>query len=201
MLDTFHERQGEQGSLRSGGALSAGSVCVFGQRLDVYRTEGPLSGRVVMASRLDGGSRSSRGLGVQLDGDGLSASLEAGWPVALGQRWVLEPQAQVIWQHLSLDDAADAFSTVAFDSEDAFSARIGGRLHGSYDTAVGVVRPYLKVNLWHDFASDDQVTFGADRLVSERRGTALEIGGGVVSRINEKVSVFAVGDLTRNRGW
>ncbi|WP_232136095.1 autotransporter outer membrane beta-barrel domain-containing protein [Luteimonas fraxinea] len=155
---------------------------------------------VVMASRLDGDTRSSRNLGVQLDGDGLSASLEGGWPVALGQRWVLEPQAQLIWQRVSFDDVADRFSTVGFDAGDAVTARVGARLHGSYDTAVGIVRPYLKASLWHDISSTDCVVLGGDVLASERRGTALEIGGGVVSRISDGVSVFAVGDVTRNLG-
>ncbi|WP_149193297.1 autotransporter outer membrane beta-barrel domain-containing protein [Luteimonas suaedae] len=184
--------------------LTVGDLRLDGDHLGLYWSriapDGGYLDAVVMATRLDGDSRSSRGLGVDLDGDGISVSLEGGRPFALGERWILEPQAQLVWQRLSLDDREDAFSTVTFDEDDAVTARIGVRLHGSYDTAVGVVRPYLKANLWHDFAGTDRVVFGGDAIESERKGSALEFGGGVVSRVNETLSVFAVGDVTRNLG-
>ncbi|WP_407352235.1 autotransporter outer membrane beta-barrel domain-containing protein [Luteimonas sp. R10] len=184
--------------------LTVGDLRLDGDHLGLYWSriapDGGYLDAVVMATRLDGDSRSSRGLGVDLDGDGIGVSLEGGRPFALGERWILEPQAQLVWQRLSLDDREDAFSTVAFDEDDAVTARIGVRLHGSYDTAVGVVRPYLKANLWHDFAGTDRVVFGGDAIESERKGSALEFGGGVVSRVSETLSVFAVGDVTRNLG-
>ena len=277
MLGTFHERQGEQGLLQYGRALSAGWVRVLGQRRDqawrgaaspafdggltgvqaglaLYAAEwgdgarhriGLFAGQarlrgdvrgfalgwdhltvgdlrldgahvglswsriapggayldaVVMASRLDGDARSRRNLGVRLDGDGLGASIEGGWPVALGARWVLEPQAQLVWQRIEFDDTADPFARVDFDADDAVTARIGARLHGRYDTAVGTVRPYFKADLWHDIGSRDRVALGGDVLASVRRGTALELGGGVVSRVGDGISVFAVGDVTHNLG-
>ena len=132
---------------------------------------------------------------IDIGGSGVTASIEGGYPFPLANGWTLEPQAQLIWQRVSFDDAADAFSSIGFDAEHAVTARIGARLHGSYDTAIGVVRPYLKANLWHDVGSTDRVTLGDDVLASERKGTALELGGGVVSRVSEGVSVFAVGDV------
>ncbi|WP_407351375.1 hypothetical protein [Luteimonas sp. R10] len=52
-------------------------------------------------------------------------------------------------------------------------------------------------------AGDDTYTCSSETSAgdeSERKGSALEFGGGVVSRVNETLSVFAVGDVTRNLG-
>lgn len=61
---------------------------------------------VVMQSRYNGDATSARGIGIDVDGDGTTASVEVGKPlVRLGQSaWWLEPQLQVIWQRTSVDD-------------------------------------------------------------------------------------------------
>src|SRR5262249_53492826 len=57
---------------------------------------------VAMGSFFNGDARSTRGIGVDTDGTGVTASLEGGYPFPIMQDWVLEPQAQIIWQHLDL---------------------------------------------------------------------------------------------------
>lgn len=149
-----------------------------------------------MGSWFSGDSTSSRDIGVDINGTGITASLEGGYPVALTQSWNLEPEAQLIWQHLSLDDQSDKFSDVSFDMDDGFVGRVGFRLQGKYQTASGLFQPYLKANLWHNFSGTDAVVFGPDAITSELESTSLELGAGVTHDFTKTVSAFAVADYT-----
>lgn len=157
---------------------------------------------VVMQSRYDGSSTSIRGLGVDLDGKGTTASLEVGKPLLrFGQSaWWLEPQLQVIWQRTDIDDTADEVSVVRMHNDNAWTGRAGFRLAGDYGLADNGWQPYLKVNYWHGFRGEDTIDIGGDPLTSEQAYRALEVGVGVVGRFNAHVSAFAVADYTRDLG-
>ncbi|HAL23271.1 MAG TPA: autotransporter outer membrane beta-barrel domain-containing protein, partial [Stenotrophomonas sp.] len=157
---------------------------------------------VAMQSRYDGRMRSSRGLGIDVRGDGTTLSLEAGKPVLqFGQSaWWLEPQVQVIWQRSSLDDQRDAVSAVSFDSDNAWTGRVGLRLAGDYQLADNGWQPYFKLNYWHGRSGEDRVQFDTDVITSAQRSRALEAGIGVVGRFNRTISAYAVADYTREVG-
>ncbi len=74
---------------------------------------------VLMGTWYGGDANSNEGQGIDVDGHGVTASLEGGYPIALSESWTLEPQAQLIWQSLSLDDQADRYSSISFDSDNA----------------------------------------------------------------------------------
>ena len=88
--------------------LSVGGIDLGGTSVGGYWTRIGQGGwyldGVVMATFFGGYATSSRDVGIDIDGTGVTASLEGGYPIALAQGWTLEPQAQLVWQHLSLDD-------------------------------------------------------------------------------------------------
>jgi outer membrane autotransporter protein len=184
--------------------LAVGNLDVSGTSVGGYWTRLGKSGwyldGVLMATFFGGSASSSRDIGIDVGGTGVTASLEGGYPVALGQGWTLEPQAQLVWQHLSLDDAKDRFSSVSFDSDDDVAGRIGLRLQGETILDGTPLQPYLKANLWHDFGGTDRVDFEGTDISTESRSTSFEFGGGVVAKVTDKVSVFATGDYTTNLG-
>lgn len=157
---------------------------------------------VLLGSRYDGKSTSSRGLGIDLKGDGLTVSLEIGRPVRWreGGRWALEPQAQVVWQRVSFDRQQDAFADVAFDSDNALTGRVGMRLSADYATARGSWQPYLKLNYWRGFGGQDEVRFDADRIVTQQKYNAVEFGAGLVAKFNEHASLYLAVDYTSDTG-
>ena len=67
---------------------------------------------------------------VELEGESGALSLEAGFPLRVGRGWVVEPQAQIIWQKSKLDQIDDPLSTVQFESRDDLIGRIGVRRVG-----------------------------------------------------------------------
>lgn len=184
--------------------LAVGDLEVTGTSFGGYWThigpQGWYLDAVLMGTWFGGSASSNENQAIDIDGHGVTASLEGGYPVALSESWTLEPQAQLIWQSLSLDDQADRFSTVSFDSDNAWTGRIGLRLQGTEDTTMGKLRPYLKANIWQNFSSDQTVSFGTDPIVTDLKGTSLEIGGGLTLDVTEKASLFATADYTTNLG-
>jgi type V secretory pathway adhesin AidA len=184
--------------------LAVGRVDVSATSVGGYWTHiGPqgwyLDG-VVMGSWFSGGASPHTGEQVDIDGTGITASLEGGYPVALTSDWTVEPQAQIIWRSLSLDDQADSFSSVSFDSDDALTGRLGLRVQRSGQTGAGTLQPYLKANLWHNLDADQTVRLGDDPIVTELDGTSLELGGGVIANPTDTLSVFVTADYTTNLG-
>lgn len=273
MLDTFHERQGEQDVLEGDGGAPAGWGRLIGQStrqkwsgdarpdfhgetlgfqtgLDLFgtqsesgrrnrlgffigyaRSQGDVAGfaagwedlhvgkqdvdatsvglywthvapnrayldAVAIGAWYDVKSRSARGLGMDTEGDGLTLSLEGGYPLRVGGL-TIEPQAQVIWQQLSFDEGEDLISTVAYEDSETTTGRIGARFYGTFAAGETELMPYAKVNLWKDFSGSDKLIFdGADRIVTDHQSTALELGAGLTARVSTAVSLFAVADYT-----
>jgi len=204
----FVGRTRAQGNV-NGFAIGWENVAVGRTRLDdkhvgLYWTHVGSAGgyldAVVMQSRYDGDATSARGIGIDVRGDGTAASLEVGKPLLrLGQSaWWLEPQAQVIWQRTSIDRSADRIAQLRFDSDNAWTGRVGLRLAGDYQIAGNGWQPYFKVNYWQTSSGEDRIDFDTDRILNQQDGRALEVGFGVVARFNANVSAFAVADYTRD---
>ncbi len=151
---------------------------------------------VAMATFFNGDATSDSSVGVDVDGTGVTLSLEGGYPIPLTPEWSLEPQAQIIWQDISLDDADDGIAVVTFDADDAVVGRIGARLQGSLDLGGAPLQPYVKANLWHDFGGSYTTGFDGFPIVTEGGGTALEVGGGAIATLSPTVSLFASADYT-----
>ncbi|MCR4269324.1 autotransporter domain-containing protein, partial [Nitratireductor sp. ZSWI3] len=180
--------------------LAVGDIDASGTSFGGYWTHiGPRGwylDAILMGTWYGGDATSSGDIGIDIDGTGITASLEGGYPFALTPQWTLEPQAQLVWNHLSLDDQRDRFSSVSFDADDVVTGRLGLRLQGNFETGMGMIQPYLKANLWHNFSADQTISFDGNPIVTEIDGTSLELGGGIVARLSEKVSLFATADYT-----
>lgn len=144
----------------------AGRVSVNGYSLGGYWTHVGTSGAyidaVAQVTRYHGvRARSVNGERISPDGWGTAASLEAGLPIALGGQWTLEPQAQIVHQHISFDGAQrDRYGKIDIDNADAWTGRVGTRLSTQWHDASG--RRYgawARANLWHDFGGRAKTTF------------------------------------------
>jgi len=155
---------------------------------------------VLMGTWLGGAARADQGISLDAGGRVITASLESGAPVAISDRWTLEPQAQLIWQDVALEDGSDTLSAISFDEGGGVTGRIGARLEGLFETETGTLKPYLKANLWHSFKDDDVTYFDSDAIRVETGGTRLELGAGISHAFTDTVSAFAVADYSFNLG-
>jgi outer membrane autotransporter protein len=130
------------------------------------------------------------------DGVGFVSSLEAGYPIpvpALGPGFVLEPQGQIVWQHVSFGDANDGLGDVALGSTSGASGRLGLRGRWTVVSDGGHVwQPYVRANLWRDWGAQATTTFSeVDRVPLLEQATRLDLAGGVTAKINAGLSLYA----------
>ena len=155
---------------------------------------------VLMGTLYDGDGRTRHATDVGVEGSGVIASLEGGFTLARFAGLKLEPQAQLVYQYVNLDEAHHNNSTVDHRTPDALHGRIGLRL--AADSLPWILRPYLKANIWQDFVGADRTTWGggADELVIRHRGTTLELGGGFTAQIAPNVALWAAADWSTDIG-
>ncbi len=197
-LGAFVGRASTDGTVRGGAIgwddLTVGQIDVKATSLAGYATLVGKSGwyvdAVAMHSWFDGNSAARTGEAIDVHGTGWATSLEAGYPVALSTRWTLEPQAQIVWQRIKLDDRADAFSTIDFAAGDSLTGRVGLRLQGEY----GGFQPYLHASLWHGFSGDQTTRFSTNPIRTDLGRTEAEVGAGLIARFGDSVAVHVKGD-------
>ncbi len=145
------------------------------------------------------GAASTQFASLATTGFGFVSSLEAGYPIPLsmfGPGFVLEPQAQIIWQHVSFDDANDGLGEVALGTTSGASGRIGLRGRWTIVSDSGQVwQPYLRANLWRDWGAQATTTYsGVDLVPLLERASRLQLGGGLSVRMNTNLSLYANAD-------
>ncbi|MDU8497845.1 autotransporter outer membrane beta-barrel domain-containing protein [Pseudomonas syringae] len=182
-----------------------GHLKLSGESLGAYWTLTTPSGgyvdAVAMSTRLDGRSRSLRGIGIDTDGHALSLSVEAGYPLALSQRWVAEPQLQIIQQRIDLKDQHDGISHIGFDNQAYTTGRIGMRFKGSYQVAGAPLEPYLRASFWHTAGGHDTLTFDhAEQIKAQHRSTTGSLGAGMIAKLTNSASVHWNADYLRDLG-
>ena len=139
-------------------------------------------------------------------GDSLLASVEVGQRFALGNGWAIEPQAQLVYHRLNLDNTGITGATnVQLDPANAVLGRIGVRFAGDMMTSLGRFQPYARVNLWHGFGGTDSATFvapaGATTISSRVGYTSTELAVGATLSVTKAVSLYGeVGKLFNTGG-
>ncbi|MBR0828151.1 autotransporter outer membrane beta-barrel domain-containing protein [Bradyrhizobium manausense] len=130
-------------------------------------------------------------------GSGIIASLEAGYPIPLplGPRFVIEPQAQLIWQRVSFADANDGLGLVAPGSTSGPTGRLGVRGRWTIEASNGIVwQPYAGINYWKTWSTLSATTFsGTDEALLVENAERVDAFAGVTSRLNSQLSLYAQG--------
>jgi outer membrane autotransporter protein len=140
------------------------------------------------------GNATTQFANLPLNGSGFISSLEAGYPIPLplGPRFVLEPQAQIIWQQISFAQANDGLGSVALGTTSGPTGRVGLRGIWTIDGDTGQVwQPYVRANVWRDWGAEATTTFGIDSVPLIEQATELEFAGGVTALLGRGVSLYA----------
>jgi outer membrane autotransporter protein len=183
--------------------FAAGHLAINAYSLGGYWTHiGPggwYTDAVVMGSSLTIDPSSNQGIGATTHGHAVTASLEGGLPIPLTAGLSIEPQAQLIWQHVSINDLDDGISSVSFHAASGLTGRLGVRLAGRFDAAGTSWQPYARVNLWRYFGGTDSTTFaGTTAIPTNASATAAQFQIGIVAKVSARGSVFANAGYTTN---
>jgi outer membrane autotransporter protein len=135
------------------------------------------------------------------NGWGFAGSLEAGYPIKLGGGFIVEPQAQIVYQNVSLGDSGDIAATVQFRNADSVAARIGARVARTWSLDDSAqprsVTAWIRPSFWTEFRGDPQTLFssatGPIPFQSDLGGGWFEFNAGVDAKITVATSLFASG--------
>ncbi|MDR1708513.1 MAG: autotransporter outer membrane beta-barrel domain-containing protein [Candidatus Accumulibacter sp.] len=155
-----------------------------------------LAGRARNEVRGDGGPRDKHRARVA------AASLEAGYAFVLDEgekgRWLLEPEAQVIWGRYRAGSRTNKDGIdISGQSDTAVTTRLGARLMGERRRDDGrLLRPFAVANWWHGNASAAMAFDGEKARVNIPKNRA-EFKIGVEGEVNKKLTLWgAVGAQT-----
>ncbi len=183
--------------------LDAGKTTLRGDSLGLYWT---LIGAnqayldlVLMGTRFDGNNESDRGVKMNTRGHNVTASAEVGWPFPMVDRWVVEPQAQLIVGKTRLDKQNDGISDVSYDADTSVTTRLGVRLRGEYSISGMPFEPYVRANVWHTNDGDNSVIYNhATRIDTQQKTTTAEVNLGATLQIAPGVSAYTEISYNRN---
>ena len=172
-----------------------GNIDLDGVSAGVYWTHFGVSGwytdAVLQATSYSGKAGSNRTV-ISTDGIGGIASLEAGYAFKFSRQWQLEPQVQLLYQHIKLDNTADQFSTIGLGASNSLLGRIGARLQHTGKYSGTLLQPYLRANVWSTMAgARNTVDYGGVNQISTQAGGHWgQLGVGVTAQPNKRTSLF-----------
>lgn len=173
----------------------AGDLSIDAYSLGGYWTHHGPSGwytdAVLMGSKMTISPKVNDGGGASMRGHAVTGSLEAGLPLTLENGLVLEPQAQLLWQHLTLGSVNAGASKIRLDAGDSYLTRVGLKLSRNADIASTRWQPYLKVSLLRSFGQRDTATFDDTEITNGIEQTAGELRVGAIGKIGKHTSVYA----------
>lgn len=177
---------------------AAGRNDLSSQYLGGYATWLPADGLYVDSVLQVGDHRytahASTGLASTGKGDSLVASVEVGRALALAPRWVLEPQLQIAYQRVSLDDNTISNASIEQDIDVGWIARLGARVKGQWDVGPGPLQLYGGLNVYKRSSGTDITRFvgtgGGTDIISRSGGTSGELTAGASWRVSARTSVY-----------
>jgi outer membrane autotransporter protein len=147
---------------------------------------------VVSGSALSADTTSSDNVHASTHGTAVTASVEAGMPIALSHGLTMEPQAQIVYQHLSIRDLNDGISNVSFGNGNTVLARFGVRFAGAWDALGATWQPYVGVNVLHAFANGDHQTYDSTTSIATPvNQTMARLDAGLVTKLSKHGSAYA----------
>lgn len=217
-------RTGEIGDSDTGHRDTAGAYAAIGRaNVDVTNFDGRGAGKDSLDGYTFGGYWTHYGPGdwyvdgvlqytwydVQADGNrglpelstngfAIATAAEGGYPLRIGNDWVIEPQAQMIYQWVNLHDATDAGARIAFGDAQSLAGRLGVRLARTWirgsAAAPREVTAWVRASAWHEFLGDPNTRFssslGSIPFRADTAGSWGEIKLGVTGEVARNAFVF-----------
>ncbi|MCP2039885.1 outer membrane autotransporter protein [Neisseria sp. HSC-16F19] len=162
-----------------------------------YTAQGSYVDLVGQLSYLKNRYNPREGAGLKQSGRSVALSAEAAHPFALSRHasgspaWQLEPQVQLVYQHLNLKGSHDGVRQIEQGKRNDWRGRIGARVAYQRDAAESGAQTFYGVlNLWRDLAGKRSVWLGQDELKERQSRSWVEIGGGVQLPVGKQSHVY-----------
>lgn len=154
---------------------------------------------VLLGTLYDARADSAHQLTLATTGWGFAGSLEGGYPVKLDKKFLIEPQAQLVYQSIAFSDATDTVANVQFADVSSLAGRLGVRLFRTFeldeDDKTRQLTAWVRPNIWHEFQGVPQTRFSSDNgpvpFRSDIGGTWLNLNAGISARLGRETTLYA----------
>ncbi len=207
---TFFAVGGGQGDVTHVGGVHAGDDSFQGYSFGGYWTHYTPDNAYVDAVAMgtwydDMKGQSTRLPALHTNGSGFAASVEGGYPLPIGGGFVAEPQIQLAYQVINIDNSQDIAATVHFDNVDSLVGRLGVRffktwtmaetgLSGFYDR--GLLTAWLRPSVWNEFRGDPKTQFSSEDgfipFRSDIGGATFELNSGLTAQVAPNAALYGI---------
>ena len=153
---------------------------------------------VLQGTFYDMRSSADRGLPAFKTGaQGAAASIESGYPFRFAGGYFIEPQAQLVYQNIHVNDSSDIGAQIRFSNVDSLAARIGARFGRTWaiDDSARTITAWIRPNLWNEFRGNPTTWFSSDNgfvpFHADLGGLWGEINLGVSGQVTAITTVYA----------
>lgn len=189
LFDRYRFENGEISSDKYTGSSKTKDLS-FGLVSTKYYTNGMYLDLVGQFSILNNKYTSRDGENAKHRGNSYLLSSEIGKSYRLNEAWKLEPQVQIIYQHLKLKDFKDDVRIVKYGNDNFLRGRLGFRLVKDGGTRTLF---YGLSNVWYDFKNNFETSIGEDKVKEKYSSTWAEVGFGLQFSISSSTSIY--GDI------
>ncbi|MDH4982079.1 autotransporter outer membrane beta-barrel domain-containing protein [Hyphomicrobium sp. D-2] len=167
-----------------------------------YTPENAYVDALLLGSWYDIDAKSNRIPKMKTDGGAFGASLEGGYPVYSGPGgFSIEPQAQLAYQTVNLNNGSDVAAQVHFDNVNSLVGRVGVRFAQDFGTPTWLTgepstfTAWVRPNFWYEFLGDPKTKFssatGFIPFAADMGGTTFEINTGFSTDIGDGAAIYA----------
>jgi len=153
---------------------------------------------ILQGTFYDINSTANRGLPTfKTQGQGIAASIETGYPFRFAGGWFIEPQAQLVYQNININDASDIAAQIRFADVDSLLGRIGARFGRTWalDDSFRTITAWIRPNLWNEFQGNPTTSFssatGFIPFHADLGGLWGEVNVGVSAQVRSNATLYA----------
>ncbi|OSJ32084.1 hypothetical protein BSZ19_19755 [Bradyrhizobium japonicum] len=128
---------------------------------------------------------------------GGAASVEGGYPFRFAGGYFIEPQGQLVYQNIHINDASDVAAQIRFADVTSLAARIGARFGRTWaiDDSARTITTWLRPNLWNEFLGNPTTLFSSDTgfvpFHADLGGLWGEINAGISGQVTSTTTLYA----------
>jgi outer membrane autotransporter protein len=128
---------------------------------------------------------------------GGAASVEGGYPFKFAGGYFIEPQAQLVYQNIHVNDANDIAARIRFTDVNSLATRIGARFGRTWaiDDSPRTITAWIRPNLWNEFLGNPTTLFSSETgfipFHASLGGLWGEVNVGISGQVTSTTSLYA----------
>jgi outer membrane autotransporter protein len=153
---------------------------------------------ILQGTFYDINSSANRGLPtLKTVGQGMATSIEGGYPFRFASGYFIEPQAQLVFQNININDTNDIAAQIRFADVNSLAGRIGARFGRTWaiDDSSRTITAWVRPNLWNEFRGTPTTSFSSQAgfvpFHADLGGLWGEINAGISVHVTSATTLYA----------